>query len=300
MLAHKGVHEGHVAAEVISGKKHFFDPKTIPSIAYTEPEMAWVGITEKEAKEQGLNFEKSVFPWAASGRAIASDCSEGMTKLIFDKDTHRILGGAVVGTNAGELLGEDQSGQIESIGFSLYMQLLERAIKAIQDGKMPNMDTPLESISQEVNLHTSTLIPADYLPDVHGRLILYKRIANAENREQLDDLRSEIIDRFGGLPQSLRDLFAVTELKLKLEPLGIVRLDLGQRSGRLEFSSQPQVDPLAVVRLVQNEPNTYKLDGATLLRVKRTLQDFESRLAFANELLDKLDGRDHQDLVANA
>ena len=106
MLAHKGVHEAHVAAEVIAGKKHYFDPKTIPSIAYTEPEMAWVGVTEKEAKEQGLNYEKSVFPWAASGRAIASDCSDGMTKLIFDKDTHRILGGSVVGTNAGELLGE--------------------------------------------------------------------------------------------------------------------------------------------------------------------------------------------------
>ncbi|GLS92202.1 dihydrolipoyl dehydrogenase [Psychromonas marina] len=106
MLAHKGVHEGHVAAEVISGKKHYFDPKTIPSIAYTEPEMAWVGLTEREAKEQGINFEKSVFPWAASGRAIASDCSDGMTKLIFDKDTHRIIGGSVVGTNAGELLGE--------------------------------------------------------------------------------------------------------------------------------------------------------------------------------------------------
>ena len=106
MLAHKGVHEGHVAAEVIAGKKHYFDPKTIPSIAYTEPEMAWVGVTEREAKEQGLNFEKSVFPWAASGRAIASDCADGMTKLIFDKDTHRIIGGSVVGTNAGELLGE--------------------------------------------------------------------------------------------------------------------------------------------------------------------------------------------------
>jgi dihydrolipoamide dehydrogenase len=106
MLAHKGVHEGHVAAEVISGKKHYFDPKTIPSIAYTEPEMAWVGLTEREAKEQGINFEKSVFPWAASGRAIASDCSDGMTKLIFDKDTHRIIGGSVVGSNAGELLGE--------------------------------------------------------------------------------------------------------------------------------------------------------------------------------------------------
>jgi len=106
MLAHKGVHEGHVAAEVIAGKNHFFDPKTIPSIAYTEPEMAWVGLTEREAKEQGINFEKSVFPWAASGRAIASDCSDGMTKLIFDKETHRIIGGSVVGTNAGELLGE--------------------------------------------------------------------------------------------------------------------------------------------------------------------------------------------------
>jgi len=106
MLAHKGTHEGHVAAEVIAGKKHYFDPKTIPSIAYTEPEMAWVGLTEKEAKEQGINYEKSVFPWAASGRAIASDCTAGMTKLIFDKETHRVIGGAVVGTNAGELLGE--------------------------------------------------------------------------------------------------------------------------------------------------------------------------------------------------
>ncbi|CAM3518112.1 Dihydrolipoyl dehydrogenase [Vibrio aerogenes CECT 7868] len=106
MLAHKGVHEGHVAAEVIAGKKHYFDPKVIPSIAYTEPEVAWVGKTEKEAKDAGINYEVATFPWAASGRAIASDCSDGMTKLIFDKDTHRVVGGAIVGTNGGELLGE--------------------------------------------------------------------------------------------------------------------------------------------------------------------------------------------------
>ncbi|MDO6499693.1 MULTISPECIES: dihydrolipoyl dehydrogenase [Photobacterium] len=106
MLAHKGVHEGHVAAEVISGKKHYFDPKVIPSIAYTEPEVAWVGKTEKEAKAEGLNYEVATFPWAASGRAIASDCADGMTKMIFDKDTHRVIGGAIVGTNGGELLGE--------------------------------------------------------------------------------------------------------------------------------------------------------------------------------------------------
>ncbi|MEE6031053.1 dihydrolipoyl dehydrogenase [Avibacterium paragallinarum] len=106
MLAHKGVHEGHVAAEVIAGQKHYFDPKVIPSIAYTEPEVAWVGKTEKECKAEGVNYEVAKFPWAASGRAIASDCADGLTKLIFDKDTHRIIGGAIVGTNGGELLGE--------------------------------------------------------------------------------------------------------------------------------------------------------------------------------------------------
>ncbi|PCS22076.1 dihydrolipoyl dehydrogenase [Candidatus Enterovibrio escicola] len=106
MLAHKGVHEGHVAAEVIAGKKHYFDPKVIPSIAYTEPEVAWVGKSEREAKEEGINYEVAIFPWAASGRAIASNCAIGMTKMIFDKDTHRIIGGAIVGANGGELLGE--------------------------------------------------------------------------------------------------------------------------------------------------------------------------------------------------
>lgn len=106
MLAHKAVHEGHVAAEVIAGKKHYFDPRCIPSVAYTEPEVAWVGLTEKEAKDKGVNYETAVFPWAASGRAIASDATEGMTKLIFDKDSGRVIGGAMVGTNAGEMLGE--------------------------------------------------------------------------------------------------------------------------------------------------------------------------------------------------
>jgi dihydrolipoamide dehydrogenase len=106
MLAHKAVHEGHVAAEVIAGMKHYFDPKCIPSVAYTDPEVAWVGVTEKEAKEQGLNYESATFPWAASGRAIASGRTEGMTKLIFEKETHRVIGGAIIGINAGEMLGE--------------------------------------------------------------------------------------------------------------------------------------------------------------------------------------------------
>ena len=106
MLAHKGVHEAHVAAEVMAGKKHYFEPVSIPSIAYTFPEMAWVGLTEKEAKEKGINYEVATFPWSASGRALAADVSEGFTKLIFNKDDHTLIGGALVGDNAGELLGE--------------------------------------------------------------------------------------------------------------------------------------------------------------------------------------------------
>lgn len=106
MLAHKAVHEAHVAAEVIAGKKHYFEPVSIPSIAYTFPEMAWVGLTEKEAKEKGIDYEVSTFPWSASGRALAADVSDGFTKLIFNKEDHTLIGGALVGDNAGELLGE--------------------------------------------------------------------------------------------------------------------------------------------------------------------------------------------------
>ncbi|CAL4320746.1 dihydrolipoyl dehydrogenase [Buchnera aphidicola] len=106
MLAHKSAHQGHIAAEIISGKKHYFEPKVIPSIAYTEPEIAWVGINEKEAIEKNIDYEISSFPWHASGRALASNCSIGMTKLIFDKKYHQVIGGAIIGTNAGELIGE--------------------------------------------------------------------------------------------------------------------------------------------------------------------------------------------------
>ncbi|QCI25424.1 dihydrolipoyl dehydrogenase [Buchnera aphidicola (Sitobion avenae)] len=106
MLAHKGVHEGHIAAEVISGKQHYFEPKVIPSIAYTEPEIAWVGLNETQAKKDNIVYETAIFPWSASGRAIASNCSTGMTKLIFNKQDNKIIGGSIVGTNAGELIGE--------------------------------------------------------------------------------------------------------------------------------------------------------------------------------------------------
>ena len=106
MLAHKATHEGKVAAEVAAGHKSVFDARVIPSVAYTDPEVAWVGLTETEAKAQGVAFEKAVFPWSASGRSLALGRDEGLTKLLFDPQTHRVLGGGIVGSNAGDLIAE--------------------------------------------------------------------------------------------------------------------------------------------------------------------------------------------------
>ncbi len=125
MLAHKGAHEGHVAAEAIAQHKHFFTPKVIPSIAYTQPEVGWVGLTEKEAGEQGITYETALFPWSALGRAIASQCANGMTKLIYEKETQKIIGGAVVGENGGEILGEiglaiEMGADVEDLALTIH------------------------------------------------------------------------------------------------------------------------------------------------------------------------------------
>ena len=125
MLAHKATHEGKVAAEVIAGKKSFFDAKTIPSVAYTDPEIAWMGLTETEAKEQNIEYEKGVFPWAASGRAISIARTEGLTKVLLDPTTKRLLGAGMVGQNAGELLAEavlalEMGADIEDIALTVH------------------------------------------------------------------------------------------------------------------------------------------------------------------------------------
>jgi dihydrolipoamide dehydrogenase len=125
MLAHKATHEGKLAAEVIAGHKVAFDARTIPSVAYTDPEVAWMGLTETMAKAQGLEIEKAVFPWAASGRALATARDEGITKLLFDKNTHRLLGAAMVGPNAGELIAEtvlalEMGAEAQDIGLTIH------------------------------------------------------------------------------------------------------------------------------------------------------------------------------------
>jgi dihydrolipoamide dehydrogenase len=125
MLAHKAVHEGHVAAEAAAGMNRHFDARVIPSVAYTDPEVAWVGVTETEAKESGIKYGKGLFPWAASGRALANARSEGSTKLLFDEDTNRVIGGAIVGTGAGDLIGEialaiEMGCDAEDIGLTIH------------------------------------------------------------------------------------------------------------------------------------------------------------------------------------
>jgi transcription-repair coupling factor (superfamily II helicase) len=200
---------------------------------------------------------------------------------------------------AGELLGEEQSGQIESVGFSLYTEMLDRAVRAIREGRTPDLDAPLEPVSQEVNLHVGVRIPEDYLPDVHARLILYKRIANAASEDDLDDLRAEVVDRFGPLPEPLKQLFRVTGLKLAMQSLGIRRLDLGEGGGRVEFNQDTRVNPAAIVALVQTHSATYRLEGASQLRVTRQLPDFDSRMAFAQELLGRLADDTGQNKAAN-
>ncbi|HEY0178375.1 MAG TPA: transcription-repair coupling factor [Dokdonella sp.] len=191
---------------------------------------------------------------------------------------------------AGELLGEEQSGEIEEVGFSLYAELLDRAVRALKSGKVPNFDLSSEN-ETEIELHLPALIPDDYLPDVNTRLTLYKRIASARSDEELRDLQVEMIDRFGLLPDPIKHLFAATALKLAATPLGIKKLEVGAAGGRVIFRPQPAVEPMAVIRLIQSQPRVYALDGQDKLRFKMPLEGATERLRAATDLLATLGAR---------
>ncbi len=188
---------------------------------------------------------------------------------------------------AGELLGEDQSGQMQAIGFSLYMDMLDRAVKAIKQGQVIDLDKPLTS-GAEVNLHIPALIPDDYLPDVHTRLILYKRIASVTQEEQLDELQVEMIDRFGLLPEATKNLMSVTRLKMRAEEMGIVKIEANKDFARLEFDDQPKLDPLTIVLLVQKNPQMYRLEGAKKLKYTASMEAPRSRIEQIHQLLERL------------
>jgi transcription-repair coupling factor (superfamily II helicase) len=188
---------------------------------------------------------------------------------------------------AGELLGDGQSGQIQAVGFTLYMEMLERAVKAIRKGEQPNLEQPLGG-GPEVNLRVPALIPDDYLPDVHTRLILYKRIASAADEDGLKELQVEMIDRFGLLPEPTKNLMRLTLLKLQAEKLGIKKVDAGPQGGRIEFAADTCVDPLVLIKLIQGQPNRYKFEGATLFKFQVPMERPEERFNTLEALLERL------------
>jgi transcription-repair coupling factor (superfamily II helicase) len=190
---------------------------------------------------------------------------------------------------AGEILGEEQSGHIQELGFGLYVELLERTIAALREGKTPDLERPLEPHSTEIDLHIPALFPEDYLPDVHTRLILYKRIAGARDGEALNEIKEEVIDRFGLLPEPAKNLFKLTALKIRATPLGIRKIDLGRKGGQVHFHAQPNIDPAAIIRLVQSRPQNFRFEHDNRLRILGDLADAEeTRIQRLDHLLDTL------------
>ena len=193
---------------------------------------------------------------------------------------------------AGELLGEQQSGSMQAIGYSLYMEMLEKATKAIQKGKTPNFDAPL-SLTAEINLHMPALIPDDYLGDVHQRLLFYKRISNTDTQEKLDNIRMELIDRFGIPPQPVKQLFSVHQIRLRAEQLGITKVDINSNGGYIEFSPDTPVQAISIIQLMQKNPTYYRMEGGQRLKVMVQLAEYDKRIQFIVELLNKLLGELH-------
>ena len=191
---------------------------------------------------------------------------------------------------AGELLGEDQSGQIHEIGFSLYTDLLERAVKALKEGRSPNLDQPLHQ-GPEIDLLVPALLPDDYVHDVHTRLVLYKRIAGMETRAALHDLQVEMIDRFGILPDPAKNLFKIAELKLQAEPMRIRKIEIGTEEARILFADEPDIDTGALIELIQSKPQQYRLEGGNKLRIYGDFPTGAVRFGVIAELLGLLGRR---------
>ncbi|HTV52633.1 MAG TPA: transcription-repair coupling factor [Steroidobacteraceae bacterium] len=190
---------------------------------------------------------------------------------------------------AGELLGESQSGQLTEIGLAMYLEMLERAVKALKEGREPALDQPLAATT-EVELHVPAFLPDGYVADVHVRLVLYKRIAAAADSSALDELTAELVDRFGELPSAAQHLLRIARLKLHARALGIRRLDLGAQGGYVLFEPQHTIDPRVIVRLIQRHAREYRLEGARL-RISRALTPEAKRFEFATELLQRLGER---------
>jgi transcription-repair coupling factor (superfamily II helicase) len=188
---------------------------------------------------------------------------------------------------AGEILGDEQSGQITEIGFTLYAELLERAVQSLKSNLPIDFDQPIMRAS-EVDFHIPALIPEDYIADIHRRLIEYKRIASAGNEAALRDIQIELIDRFGLLPQPLQHLFRITRIKLQTVALGVDKIDVGEASGKIVFNKKPNINPMTIIELIQSEPERYRFDGKQTLRIHCQSGELEDRFTQVENLLTRL------------
>lgn len=187
---------------------------------------------------------------------------------------------------AGELLGDDQSGQINTIGFSLYMEMLEKAVEALKEGREPSLDDALAS-QTEVDLRIPALLPEDYIGDVNTRLSLYKKLAGCKNQNEIDEYQIELIDRFGLLPDSAKNLVKQSGLKLRAQKIGIGKIETTQNGGLIEFEQTTTIDASFLIQLIQKYPSQYKLEGPQKLRFMKKLDSAPQKLDHVRDLLDK-------------
>ena len=188
---------------------------------------------------------------------------------------------------AGELLGEEQSGHIQAIGFTLYLEMLDRAVNAIRKGAKPDLDAALNA-GIDVNLHLPALIPDDYLPDVNMRLTLYKRLSNCETKQHLHELQVEMIDRFGLLPEPVKTLFQLAELRQIGEQIGLKKIEAGPNGGRLQFTANTIVEPITIIKMVQDDPAIFRLQNNDQLSFTMAMETADKRFDLVNEILQKL------------
>lgn len=189
---------------------------------------------------------------------------------------------------AGELLGEDQSGQMETIGFSLYMELLENAVDALKAGREPSLED-LTSQQTEVELRMPSLLPDDFIPDVNTRLSFYKRIASAKNEQDLEEIKVELIDRFGRLPDAARNLLDIARLRQQAQKLGIRELESNEKGGVIEFNEKNNVNPVWLIGLLQKQPQHFRLDGPTRLKFMQDLEERKTRMDWARQFMRQLE-----------
>jgi transcription-repair coupling factor (superfamily II helicase) len=178
---------------------------------------------------------------------------------------------------AGEVLGESQSGEMTEIGFQLYSDMLNAAVRSLKNGKEPDLAAPL-STTTEINLHVPALLPSDFCGDVHERLSIYKRLANGNSQEKIDDMQEELIDRFGKLPDAVRALIDTHRLRVLAKTVGIIKIDAHSEAALLQFEPTPPIDPIRIIDLIQKNRNI-KLSGQDKLRITVSMPDLAARVA---------------------